>query len=108
MLGLVERYRRYHLSCLNKAQGTDDPRVKKQMLATAELWKELAEKEQNNWNDPVYRAKQRSAERERKLAEIAAIIAFNRSYAAHFDQSTNGFAGEQLQRVLKVGLGGCQ
>jgi hypothetical protein len=82
------------------------------MLATAELWKELAEKEQNNWNDPVYRAKQRLAERERKLAEIdAALAAFNRSNGAHFDQSKNRFAecrGKQLQPVLEVGADGCQ
>jgi hypothetical protein len=83
MLGIIERYRRHHCLSLETAQRTDDPKVKKQMLAAAELWKELAEKELKNWNDPVYRAKQRLAERERKLAEIdAAIAAFNRSNAA--------------------------
>jgi hypothetical protein len=107
MLSVIERYRRYQFSSLQTAQETDDPRLKKQMLDAAELWKELAEKELENWNDPVYRAKQRSAERERKLAEIdAAIAALNRSNATDSEQTETRFAeraGEQLQRVLNSG-----
>jgi hypothetical protein len=104
-MSVIERYRRYHFSSLKTAEQTDDPKVKKQMLDAAELWKELAERELKNWNDPVYRVKQRFAERERRLAEIdAAIAAFNRSNAAHSEQFENRFAeraGEQFQRVLK-------
>jgi hypothetical protein len=112
MLGIIERYRRHHCLSLETAQRTDDPKVKKQMLGAAELWRELAEKELKNWNDPVYRAKQRLAERERKLAEIdAAIAAFNRSNAAHSEQTKTQFAEsgvEQLQQVLESGPDGRQ
>jgi hypothetical protein len=100
MLGIIERYRRHHCLSLETAQRTDDPKVKKQMLAAAELWKELAEKELKSWNDPVYRAKQRLAERERKLAEIDAAI------AARSEQTKTRFTEcgvEQLQQLLESG-----
>jgi len=91
---------------LNAARETDDPKAKRQMLAAAEVWKELAEKGQKNWNGPVSRAK------ERKLAEIdAAIAAFNRSNAAHSEETKTRFAEravEQLQQVLEAGPDGRQ
>lgn len=105
MQNIIERYRRYHCLSLKTAQESDDPKVKKQILAAAELWKELAEKELKNWKDPIYRVKQRLAERERKLAEIAAAIAaFNRSNEAHYEQTKSGFAvwGEQFQLMLQA------
>jgi hypothetical protein len=106
MLSVIERYRRYQFSSLQTAQETDDPRLKKQMLDAAELWKELAEKELKNWQNPVFRTKLRLAERERKLAEIdAATIAYNRSNAASEQTETRlaGYEIEQVQHVLKSG-----
>jgi hypothetical protein len=106
MLSVIERYRRYQFSSLQTAQETDDPKLKKQMLDAAELWKELAEKELTNWQDPVFRAKLRLAERERKLAEIdAAIAAFNRSNAAseQTEARLTGYEIEQMQHVLESG-----
>ena len=106
MFSVIERYRRYQFSSLQMAQETDNPKLKKQMFAAAELWKELAEKELKKWQDPVCRAKLRLAERERKLAEIdAAIAAFNRSNGASEQTETRlaGYEIEQGQHVLESG-----